>query len=211
MYSVTHCIIRTSFVLSALIASAEVFGAAAGILIYANIEDTPYVLMADHKHVHQMNRGWGVLGGTVDGNEGPLDAAIREVIEESNGAFAEADLRRVVDSRTKILETGYTTYFARTRFQPATFFSNSVADVAQGVKGERGPFAWIPWPVVTKAATEAATQEKKCEFKPVKVPPEYLPEHRQTSWFYCAFLRTVELIEKTGGLPKSNKKLQPIR
>ena len=73
-----------------VIAPIEVLAEGAHILIYTEVDDVQYVLIADHKHPTQVQRGWSILGGTIEDNETSLDAAIREVIEESNGAFDKA-------------------------------------------------------------------------------------------------------------------------
>ncbi|MEN8139588.1 MAG: NUDIX domain-containing protein [Thermodesulfobacteriota bacterium] len=195
-------------------AASAALAAGAGVLIYTVIQDRPYVLLADHRDHDQVHRGWGGLGGTVEAGEAPFAAAVREVSEESNGVFSEADLVAVVERGNKVSEKHFTTFFAQSNFQPASQLTYAASSTGRGVNSERGPFAWLPWSVVLAAAGKADKMGyQQCKEHPVAVPPHYLPDNRQTSWFYCAFLQTVSKVEAGGGLKDSSsgKRLQPVR
>ena len=191
-------VVLTLSLTSAAAAPNEVSAAGAGVLIFTEIEGVQYVLLADHKGQVE-ERGWGILAGVIESGESELDAAIREVVEESNGAFDETALRNAIDSSHRIVDNDFTMYFANVGFKPATVYTYSVANIDHGVNGERGPFAWIPWSVVSEAATEAEKNGSACRDQ-VMIPPEYLPEPRQSSWFFCAFLSVAILVDRNGGL-----------
>jgi len=197
-------------ILLSFFSTSAVYSAGAGILIYANIDDTQYLLLADHKQRKYLNRGWSDLAGTIEEGESAVEAAIREVSEESNGIYSMENLQQVVDSRVKVENNGFTVFFAMSHFQLATHFSNSVVNLKDGVRAERGPFTWIPWSIVTEAAKEADKLGADCEANPVEISAEYLPDHSQTNWYFCAFLRTIKIVDEQGGLPKSAKKLRPL-
>ena len=180
-------------------APTEVSAGSAGVLVYTEIDGVHYVLLADHKGLVK-ERGWGILAGLIEPGESELDAAIREVVEESNGAFSETVLRNAIDSSNRIVDNDFTMYFADLGFKPATVYTYSVANVDHGVNGERGPFAWIPWSVVSEAAAEAEKVGSACWDQPLMIPPEYLPEPRQSSWFFCAFMGVAILVDRNGGL-----------
>ena len=129
-----------------------------------------------------------------------MDAAVREAVEESNGVLDGAALRDAIDSSNYVVDNDFTMYFADIGFLPAIIYTNSVANVDQGVNGERGPFAWIPWNVVSDAVTEAERLGSACWNQPVMIPPKYLPDPRQSSWFFCAFMSVAMLVDKNGGL-----------
>jgi len=185
--------------MSAAAAPNEASAAGAGVLIFTEIDGVQYVLLADHKGPVK-ERGWGILAGVIEPDESELDAAVREVVEESNGAFDESFLRNVIDISHRIVDNDFAMYFAHIGFQPATVYTYSVANVDHGVNGERGPFAWIPWNVVSEAAAEAEKMGSACRDKPVMIPPRYLPEPRQSNWFFCAFLSVATLVDRNGGL-----------
>jgi 8-oxo-dGTP pyrophosphatase MutT (NUDIX family) len=191
--------VLTLLLLSVAAAPNEVSADSAGVLIFTEIDGVQYVLLADHKGVVK-DRGWGILAGLIEPGESELDAAIREVVEESNGAFDETALRNAIDSSNRIIDNDFSMYFADIAFRPATVYTYSVANIDQGVNGERGPFAWIPWSVVSEAATEAEKVGSACWDQPIMIPPEYLPEPRQSSWFFCAFMSVAILVDKNGGL-----------
>jgi len=204
MHVLPH-IAGTIFFFLVVIAPIEVLAEGAHILIYTEVDDVQYVLIADHKHPTQVQRGWSILGGTIEDNETSLDAAIREVIEESNGAFDKAILLRTVNKDINVQTNDNTLFFAGTKFQPANIYSYRVSTIHGGARGERGPFAWVPWTLITDAAIEADQLGNDCANSPVMIPPEYLPDNRQTSWFGCWFLEHVLLTEKNGGLPESSR------
>ena len=102
----------------------------------------------------------------------------------------------------------FTSYFIKVEFEPANIYSYIVSNDALGVNAERGPFAWIPWTFVSEAAGKAEQLGEECRDQPVMIPPEYLPETKQTSWFFCAFLELAIVVDRNGGLPESNKTLQ---
>lgn len=81
-----------------------------------------------------------------------------------------------------------------------SFSSYTVSHVDQGANGDRGPFAWIPWAIVSEAAKEAERLGDACWDQPVMIPPEYLPQTRQTGWFFCALLHGALIIDDNGGL-----------
>ena len=180
-------------------ALSEVSAASAGVLISTEIDGVQYVLLADHKGLVK-DRGWGILAGIIESGESALDAAVREAVEESNGVLDETALRNAIDSSNYIVDSDFTMYFADIGFQPATVYTYSVTNVDYGVNGERGPFAWIPWNVISDAAIEAERVGSACWDQPVMIPPEYLPEPRQSSWFFCAFISVAILVDKNGGL-----------
>jgi len=192
-------IFLTLTLMSAAAAPNEVSAAGAGALIFTEIDGVQYVLLADHKGPVK-ERGWGILAGVIESGESELDAAVREVVEESNGVFDETALRNAIDSSNRIIDNDFTMYFADIGFEPATVYTYSVANIDHGVNGERGPFAWIPWSVVSEAATEAEKVGSACRDQPVMIPPEYLPEPRQSSWFFCAYLSVAILVDRNGGL-----------
>ena len=192
-------VVLVSALLSAAAAPNAVSAAGAGVLTFTEIDGVRYVLLADHKAPVE-SRGWGILAGIVEAGESELDAAIREVVEESNGAFEEAALRAAIDDSNYVVDNEFTMYFADVGFEPATVYTYAVADVESGVNGERGPFAWIPWSLVSEAVREVQNASGECRDQPVMIPPEYLPEPRQSSWFFCAFLSVAILVERNGGL-----------
>jgi 8-oxo-dGTP pyrophosphatase MutT (NUDIX family) len=185
--------------ISAPAAPDEVSAASAGVLIFTEMDGVQYVLLADHKGLVQ-ERGWGILAGVIEPDESELDAAVREAVEESNGVFDETVLRNAIDSSNYIFDNDFTMYFADIGFEPATVYTYSVANIDHGVNGERGPFAWIPWSVVSEAAADAERVGSACWDQPVPIPLKYLPEPRQSSWFFCAFLSVAILVDRNGGL-----------
>ena len=189
----------TLLLMAAVAAPNEASAAGAGVLIFTEIDGVQYVLLADHKG-EVKERGWGILAGVIEPGESELDAAVREVVEESNGAFDETALRNVIDVSNRIVDDDFTMYFANIGFEPATVYTNSAAKVDHGVNAERGPFAWIPWSVVSEAAAEAEKVGSTCRDHPVMIPPKYLPEPRQSNWFFCAFLSVAILVDRNGGL-----------
>lgn len=203
----SYFIFNTLLFLSAATLSNGVTAAAAGVLIFTEVDDTQYVLLADHKSpVHA--RGWGILAGVVEDSESSLDAAIRETVEESNGAFDGQSLRNSIDLGNYVHYSDFTSYFVKVEFEPANIYSYTVANDAKGVNGERGPFVWIPWVIVSAAAKDAAQLGDDCWDQPIAIPPEYLPGSKQSSWFFCAFLELATVVDLNGGLPESNKTLQ---
>jgi hypothetical protein len=108
--------------ISAPAAPNEVSAASAGVLIFTEIDGVQYVLLADHKGLVQ-ERGWGILAGVIEPDESELDAAVREVVEESNGVFDETILRNAIDSSNRIIDNDFTMYFADIGFEPATVYT----------------------------------------------------------------------------------------
>lgn len=176
----------------------------AGVLIYSEFNNQQLVLLADHKKENQVQRGWSTLGGTVKENESILAAAIREVFEESNGKIKAKELIALIDPDIKTETPGFTIYFAKIDYIPATEFEYIRQNSDALDFSERGPYAWVPWPEIQRAANQFEVLSADSAVKIVKVKELYLPVKRQTDWYFSAFLSTIKQITKTRNGPLKN-------
>ena len=185
-----------------LVLTQTVLAEGAGVLVFTNIDNQPHVLLADHKKASQKLRGWSTLGGTVKKNESQLEAAIREVYEESNGILEPELLKKLVNPNIKTIAPGFTIFFAEVPYQSVDNFNRAKAKNGINGHGERGPYIWVPWKEIVRASKQYQ-QLSDCDKKEVKITTKYLPKNSQTDWYFEAFLSTVELIINTDSAPLS--------
>jgi 8-oxo-dGTP pyrophosphatase MutT (NUDIX family) len=189
-------------VLLALLQTNAASAVGAGVLVSTVHNGQVYVLLADHKKTSQFSRGWSTLGGTVKRGESLLQAAVREVVEESNGGLSSELLLSAIDPDIKTVTPGFTIFYAQIPYQSIETFN-----LKEGIKDktaciERGPFIWLPWQEILTAANTYRTKKQQTEKHnsnqlKVNLNKKYLVEQSQTDWFFNAFLETIEGISQT--------------
>lgn len=177
--------------------SFELRAAGAGVLVSTERNNQVYVLLADHKKPSQITRGWSTLGGTIKGGESELQAAVREVVEESGGVLSAELLFSTVNPEVKTMTPGFTIFYAQVPFQNVDSFNLTEVSINELGNSERGPFIWLPWSEVLAAAKKYREQLDSDSRSKVILDKKFLPENSQTDWFFDAFLATVKSISET--------------
>jgi len=177
------------------------FADGAGVLIFTKKDNQLFVLLADHKKLKQQKRGWSTLGGSIKPGENDLEAAIREVYEESNGIIKREELAKLIKPSIKTVTPGFVIYFAEIDFRSSDVFNQTMVKQSQNGFGERGPFIWLPWQEILIAAKEFDLQQQNCNPKAVRIPRNFLPADENTDWFFDAFLATIDDIVQTKNSP----------
>jgi 8-oxo-dGTP pyrophosphatase MutT (NUDIX family) len=192
-------VIRTAVVLILLSVSQVVSAAGAGVLVFCQLDGETSILIADHKKLSQSSRGWSSLGGTIQPNESELDAAVREVYEESHGVISRKELYQSIDPEIKVITPGFVVYFAQIPCYSTEKFNRASIEYAEQGAAERGPYQWLPWADIKKAASQFNLRKKTTQR--IKLPRKYRIEQAQTDWFFAAFLSTMVEVKKLKNLP----------
>ncbi len=177
--------------------SADTSAAGAGVLVSTVHKNQVYVLLADHKKPSQVARGWSTLGGTIKEGESELQAAVREVVEESAGVLSPELLFSRVNPGVRTVTPNFTIFYAQIPYRSVQVFNIEKASTGQLGNSERGPFIWLPWSEVLIAAKEYRAQMKAKVSPKVKLNKKYLIKGSQTDWYFNAFLATVKSISET--------------
>ncbi|HEX4878927.1 MAG TPA: NUDIX hydrolase [Limnobacter sp.] len=93
-FKTTKRVARFAAVLFLVACSSPAAGPPAGLAAYACHAGVPHFLLAFDPH--PARRAWATLGGGAQGNETPVQTALREFREESNCAYAEEELNTLV-------------------------------------------------------------------------------------------------------------------
>lgn len=177
--------------------------AGAGILVYCERDGEPLILIADHKKASQSNRGWSSLGGTIQSNETPVEAAIREVYEESHGVISRDELYQSVDPSIKVETSGFVVFFAKTPCYSTNMFNDIAGGYREKGSAERGPYQWLPWKEIKRATT---LYKNSIDANPkIKLPKQYRIEGEKTDWYFNAFLATMINVMNMHQIPMEMK------
>lgn len=168
----------------------------AGAVLYTTIQGTEYMLLADHKN---NRRGWASMGGRLDG-DAPIDAAAREIEEETNGVLQRDWVRTQLETaRSHREEDGnwhYTTYFLKIPYTPAVTFEVTAPPNTLKGTDERGPYTWLPVGEVLKALAKYARDKDGIAF-----PQQYLPVNHQSDKYWDRFIESLARVKEARGLP----------
>jgi 8-oxo-dGTP pyrophosphatase MutT (NUDIX family) len=180
---------RCFFMIVGLISCPMAYSAGAGVLVYCEIDGEALVLIADHKKASQSTRGWSSLGGTIQPDETEVDAAVREVYEESHGVISRNELYEAIDPSLKVVTPGFVVFFAKTPCYSTNMFNDIAGGYHAKGSAERGPYQWLPWKELKRATT---LYKNSIEANPkIRLPQQYKIEGEKTDWYFNAFLATM--------------------
>lgn len=182
-----------------VVQSSVLKAAGAGVLVSTFHNNQVYVLLADHKKPNQIARGWSTLGGTIKEGESELQAAVREVVEESNGVLSAELLFSQLDPKVKTATPNFTIFYARIPFLSTEEFNRSQDSDENDGNSERGPFIWLPWKDILSAEKTYRLQQNSTSQPRVFLDKRHLTKSSQTDWFFNVFLETVKKISDTSG------------
>lgn len=185
-----------ALLLALLLGTAASFAEAAcgaGTVLYFKADGRTWLLLADHQHWLQRDRGWAAFGGLC-ADESPEAAAARETEEETRGYFRREQILPLLEASPRLRTSDYTTWFVEVGFVPAVRVSNHSPPSADGAYYERGPFAWVPLSEVWSAIDAGRPR--------ALLPTQYLPGKRRTDWLYGAFVRALLTARQRGLLPE---------
>ncbi len=183
------------FLLFSVLLSQNSIAAGAGVLVYCQQKSEVLVLIADHVKPSQVTRGWSSLGGTIQENETPLAAAIREVVEETHGVIHEQVLYKHTDKSKKVVTPGFTIFFAKTPCYSIEAFNQKINSAEAVV--ERGPYLWLPVTQIHQAVKDFSQQQAslpKSQSPKVSLAQALIPQKAQTDWYFNAFLAAMALV-----------------
>jgi 8-oxo-dGTP pyrophosphatase MutT (NUDIX family) len=166
----------------------------AGTVLYTRDGDTTWLLLADHVHWFQRNRGWAAFGGLCD-DDTPQEAAARETEEETRGFFARAAIRERIEEAKRLRTGDYYTWFVEVDHIPAEQITQHTPPRQQSSYYERGPFTWVPLNVIWQSIDQHYPGR-------VWLPSQYLPQRRNTSWLHDAFVASMITARKNHLLPE---------
>jgi 8-oxo-dGTP pyrophosphatase MutT (NUDIX family) len=167
----------------------------AGTVLFAQKDGQTWLLLADHLHWFQRDRGWAAFGGLCDG-EAPEVAAARETEEETRGFYPRERILEGIGEAEHLRTGDYYTWFVEVPYVPAARITAHVPPDQSGNYFERGPFAWVPLAEIWSAIDELYPGR-------VWLPSDELPPRRNTSWLFRAFVENL--------LTARNKDLLPPR
>ena len=172
----------------------------AGIVLYSESANTVYLLLADHAHESAKSRGWAAYGGGPHDGESPAETAARETEEETRGFFQRSQLLEKISGQDPVIDTnGFALFFAKVDFVPAQQVTNSRPEGNDRAYTERGPYVWIPFSVIAKYLDDEIVRDRK-----YLVDERFLPETRNTNWFWWVWLRNLRTAIEADALPWQN-------
>ena len=122
----------------------------AGTVLFFDLNDETYLLLADHSLGSHRQRGWSGFGGRCDEDRADK-AAARETEEETKGFYKRTKIHAKLSSSLSILSNGFTTFFVKVDFVPAIVLNNHKPSFHAASYNERGPYAWIPFSEIWQA------------------------------------------------------------
>ena len=188
---VNRCILLLCIWISTFWAQDTLAGCGAGTVLYFKFKHETYLLLADHSHSHQRERGWSGFGGKCDGQP-PTSAAARETEEETKGYYSREEILVKLDPTSSIRVSDFTTYFIAVDFVPANVINSYKASQKSTCYRERSPYAWMP----ISAIWQAIDNKKSGR---VYLPAKYLPPEAHTDWLFKPF-STILLAARSNGI-----------
>ena len=158
--------------------------------------DAVYFLLADHRHEGAKTRGWAGFSGGGNKGESRAETAARQTEEETRGYYSREVLLRKIESVEPIHDGGFTFYFVEVDFVPAVRVANHQKGTKEEDLLERGPYAWIPWTEIKKYLGSDIDRRRT-----YPIDRRYLPEGRNTHWFWPLWLGNLRRAVETGALP----------
>jgi 8-oxo-dGTP pyrophosphatase MutT (NUDIX family) len=176
-----------------LLTQNAVANCGAGTVLYFTFKADTYLLIADHQYSGQRHRGWSGFGGLCDGEPSDV-AAARETEEETKGFYKRGELLTRIGMSPKIRVGNFTTFFVEVDYVPAVVFNNLKPPGNASGYLERGPYAWVPFPVIRQAIENRQSGR-------ALIAGKYLPPDARTNWLFEPFLTSLKEAETAGILP----------
>lgn len=165
----------------------------AGIVLYSNHDDEPWLLLADHKG---NNRGWAAFGGMHEAGETGIDTAVRETVEETRRFFSTNDLRNKISDQVPVISGLFRLYFAEVDYVEASEVETHTVNSSDTVSMERLHYTWVPISEIRHLVCAESILGKD-----FSINPAYLPAAKSKGHYWHIWIQNMRDAKSQKALP----------